>query len=679
MSNLLIPANIFAGETVPAHCCILSACSPFFTERLEREMPLKGHKVMLELRGLKIGTLRKLVDFLYTSEMEVSREEAQEVLAAARQLQVSELESLQLEGGKLVKKTLGRRLNRDCLQLSSPISIPDASLIQTPSICSVRSPASWLVSSKQDIAVKLPCTKGMNNDSNPAQKETKKSKPGVVSLGGDKQVSKGPAATPEPFKAKTKRRPVSTIKNIPGTDERGSLCTQQSKTGNKQTANIQESKKIKLSRPQLSSTPLPIPSGTKACTPVAPNKSSKSIRRLWRHKSSPGKDVAKGLKDSGDLHGFWSPPNLPKATKGRKRNFSEPVPSSNIPQEIGHIGRVKLRKVINGSCWEVVQESSTAHVMKVETAEHVLPEESTLLQDRYFDQRGAQPAEQAASPARFLPVKLETESPSEKMLVGQASSNLSFEEVVSGVVDPSEINMFMVDQLGEVEQYKKLASAGELEHMLDLLLADDDAATEEVENIPTSCPAPEINHTPLRSADDKEKDYSVEVIKSPQSELKATVSESSKETSGTENGIPLLDTVCGYLTLESSQTSRDCTALCKPSSPQLDGWADQHQPPALEKGTARIAGPLPVSLAGDDDQGLLSCKRIETSTAETTFHTQVWRKSPLQHRLDCSLPPLLTSLEDEIDVGGAEELFVSIECVRPDPSPVSEYEVDVLN
>ncbi|KAI2560017.1 BTBD18 isoform 3, partial [Pan troglodytes] len=48
------------GEAVPAHCCILSACSPFFTERLERERPAQGGKVVLELGGLKISTLRKL-------------------------------------------------------------------------------------------------------------------------------------------------------------------------------------------------------------------------------------------------------------------------------------------------------------------------------------------------------------------------------------------------------------------------------------------------------------------------------------------------------------------------------------------------------------------------------------------------------------------------------------------
>ncbi|XP_066476217.1 BTB/POZ domain-containing protein 18 [Tiliqua scincoides] len=672
------------GETVPAHCCILSACSPFFTERLEREMPPKGHKVMLELRGLKIGTLRKLVDFLYTSEMEVSREEAQEVLAAARQLQVSELESLQLEGGKLVKKTLGRRLNRDCLQLSSPLSIPEASLIQSPPLCSARSPASRLVSGKQNIAVKLPCTKGMSNDSNTDQKETKKSKPAAALLGGDKQVPKDPTTTPEPLKAKTKRRPVGAVKNIMGMNERGSLHAQQSRTGDMETtANLQESKKIKLSRPTLPLSPLPIPRATKDCSAVAPNKSSKSIRRLWRQKSPPDKDVAKGSKDSGQLHGFWSPPILPKATKSRKRSSSEPAPSSDIPQETGQIGRVKLRKVINGSCWEVVQESS-AHVIKVETSEHALPEEGTLLQDRHLDQKGAD-----LQPARLLPVKLETAFPSEKTLVGQSRSKLALDEGVSGDVNPCELNVLMVEQLGEVEQYNKLASAGELEHMLDLLLADDDTATEELEDMPASCPAPEASHTALSCAGEKEKECSVEVAacpqriktenRPPQSEQGATDSDSSKETSGTAEGGPLLDTVCGYLQLVTSQSSRDCFALCRSSSPQLDGWADQLQPPALEKGTARLAGPSPVTLAGDEDQRLLSCNRIETSGAETKSHTQVWQKSPLQYSLDCELCPLLTSLEDEIDVGGVEEPFVSIECVRPDPSPVSECEVDVLN
>lgn len=676
---------LFAGETVPAHCCILSACSPFFTERLEQEMPPKGHKVMLELRGLKIGTLRKLVDFLYTSEMEVSREEAQEVLAAARQLQVSELESLQLEGGKLVKKTLGRRLNRDCLQLSSPISISEISLIQSPPICSGNSPISWLVSDKQNKAVKLPCTKGLSDGSNTDQKETKKQKPVAALLSGDKQVPKGPTATPEPLKAKTKRRPAGTVKTILGPDERGSVLTQQSRTGDQQTAaSLQASKKIKLSRPKLSSPPLPVPSDTKDCSAVAPNEGSKSAKRLWSQKSPAGKDVAKGPKESVYLHGFWSPPHLPKATK-RKRSSSESAPSLNVPQEMGQIGRVKLRKVINGSCWEVVQESSATHLMKVETAEHPLPEEGSLLQARRLDQKGAD-LEQPASPAKLLPEKMETAISSEKTLLEQAKSKMALDEGVSDGVDPCELNVFMLEQLGEMEQYNNLASAGELEHMLDLLLADDDAATEEPEGMPTSCPAPGASNTPLGSID-KEKVGSVEVAvcpqwikpenSPPQSEQGVTDSESSKGTSDPANGGPSLDTVCGSLQLVISQSSKDCTDVCRASSPQLDGWVDQHQPPSLEKGTAR---PLPVALAGDEDNGLLFRNRIEASGADTKSYTRVWRKSPLQHSVDYKLPPLLTSLEEEeVDVGGVEELFVSIECVRPDPSPMSEYEVDVLN
>lgn len=99
-----------------AHCCVLSVCSPFFMERLGQELPPRGHRVVLELTGLKIGALRKLVRFLYTAELEATREEVQEVLAAARCLRVTELESLQLQGGRLVRPGPQRQLNRSCLR-----------------------------------------------------------------------------------------------------------------------------------------------------------------------------------------------------------------------------------------------------------------------------------------------------------------------------------------------------------------------------------------------------------------------------------------------------------------------------------------------------------------------------------------------------------------------------------
>lgn len=119
----------FAGEAVVAHCSVLSVCSPFFMEQLGRELPPQGCRVVLELAGLKIGVLRKLVRFFYTAELEVTQEEVHEVLAAARRLRITELESLQLWGGRLVRLGPQRQLDRSCLhstQEASTVVAPDA-------------------------------------------------------------------------------------------------------------------------------------------------------------------------------------------------------------------------------------------------------------------------------------------------------------------------------------------------------------------------------------------------------------------------------------------------------------------------------------------------------------------------------------------------------------------------
>ncbi|XP_023801479.1 BTB/POZ domain-containing protein 18 isoform X1 [Cyanistes caeruleus] len=110
------------GEAVVAHCSVLSVCSPFFMEQLGRELPPQGCRVVLELAGLKIGVLRKLVRFFYTAELEVTQEEVHEVLAAARRLRVTELESLQLWGGRLVRLGPQRQLDRSCLHSSQEAS-----------------------------------------------------------------------------------------------------------------------------------------------------------------------------------------------------------------------------------------------------------------------------------------------------------------------------------------------------------------------------------------------------------------------------------------------------------------------------------------------------------------------------------------------------------------------------
>ncbi|XP_078530182.1 BTB/POZ domain-containing protein 18 [Lissotriton helveticus] len=117
------------GEVISAHACVLSACSPFFTERLNGTRSM-GQPRHLNLPGIKPITLQKLVHYLYTSELEVTREELDGVLAAARQLHIPELEVLQLQGVKLVRTDSWPRLNRKCFKACDQPSLQGAAQIK---------------------------------------------------------------------------------------------------------------------------------------------------------------------------------------------------------------------------------------------------------------------------------------------------------------------------------------------------------------------------------------------------------------------------------------------------------------------------------------------------------------------------------------------------------------------
>ncbi|XP_022447640.1 BTB/POZ domain-containing protein 18 [Delphinapterus leucas] len=332
------------GEAVPAHCCILSACSPFFTERLERERPAQGRKVVLELGGLKIRTLRKLVDFLYTSEMEVSREEAQDVLSAARQLRVSELESLHLEGGKLVKAPQGRRLNRECLQ---PPSAAPISARVVASICRPRTPLPVTQTPCPLGAVRL---KSSGKEEGPQEnnRQNTENRSGTLLLkrkaracptpqekgSSPSSHSQGPKENKSyPALGPTALSPPSLY---PSVDKR--LLP----------------RKIRLSRSKLSldvctSKPASLLSGPSS-VPPAPG------RRLWRQKSIK-KEAPEDKQKTGRTSPLQSTPSqsgLGKSGGNRKQSPEVRAPNSD-PAE-GQVGRVKLRKIVNGTCWEVVQE-----------------------------------------------------------------------------------------------------------------------------------------------------------------------------------------------------------------------------------------------------------------------------------------------------------------------------------
>ncbi|KAI5761263.1 BTBD18 [Gulo gulo luscus] len=332
------------GEAVPAHCCILSACSPFFTERLERERPAQGRKVVLELGGLKIRTLRKLVDFLYTSEMEVSQEEAQDVLSAARQLRVSELESLQLEGGKLVKAPQGRRLNRECLQP------PAAAPISARVVASSRRPRTPLPVTQSPCPLGPVRLKSSGKEEGPLEKSNRQT---AENLSGN-LLKKKARACPTP---QEKSSSPSSHSQGPRENKSDPALVPTALSPPSMYPSVDERllpRKIRLSR----SKPSPATWTSKPSSMVSRPTSVPTApgRRLWRQKSI--NKVPENKEKPGrasPLQSIPSPSGLGK-TGGSKKRSPEVRALNSDSAEDGQVGRVKLRKIVNGTCWEVVQE-----------------------------------------------------------------------------------------------------------------------------------------------------------------------------------------------------------------------------------------------------------------------------------------------------------------------------------
>ncbi|XP_008053678.1 BTB/POZ domain-containing protein 18 [Carlito syrichta] len=332
------------GEEVPAHCCILSACSPFFTERLERERPAQGQKVVLQLGGLKIRTLRKLVEFLYTSEIEVSREEAQEVLSAARQLRVSELESLQLEGGKLVKALQGRRLNRECLQPPSATSI--SARVVAPS-CSPQSPPPATHTPCPPRAVRW---ESSGKEEGPHEKSNQQN---AENLSGTLQLKRKARACATP---QEKSPSPSSHGQGPKENENDPALGLTALSPPSFFPPVDEQllpRKIRLSRARPSSDictskPSSILS-ISSSVPVGPG------RRLWRQRSINKAPEDKKPGRAIPLQRTPSPSGLGKTGGSRKQSYKVRASNSDSAEE-GQVGRVKLRKIVNGTCWEVVQD-----------------------------------------------------------------------------------------------------------------------------------------------------------------------------------------------------------------------------------------------------------------------------------------------------------------------------------
>ncbi|XP_059731162.1 BTB/POZ domain-containing protein 18 [Bos taurus] len=465
------------GEAVPAHCCILSACSPFFTERLEREKPAQGRKVVLELGGLKIRTLRKLVDFLYTSEMELSGEEVQDVLSAARQLQVSELESLQLEGGKLVKVPQGRRLNRECLQPPSPAPI------SARVVASSRRPRAPLPVTQAPCPLRAARLKSLGKEEGPPEKnhqENPENSSGALLLKRKARACPAPqepSASPSSHSQGPKENrsdpalgPISLSPPslYPCVDER--LLP----------------RKIKLSRSKPSpdvctSKPASLLSGASS-VPTAPG------RRLWRQKST-NKEAPEDKQKTGRASPLRSSPSasgLGKTAGNKKWSPEARTPHPDSAEE-GQVGRVKLRKIVNGTCWEVVQEPP----LRISQDSPQIPE----LKDS-GEPLGTQPSsgkEQDLSSARtnlcedspvcsrlqdvLLSAGSSPEHPVEKSEFGSSPELVGKEPRLDmGCRESYTFNPALLGQPCEAEEYRitSAAATSELEEILDFMLCGSD-------------------------------------------------------------------------------------------------------------------------------------------------------------------------------------------------------------
>ncbi|XP_003797557.1 BTB/POZ domain-containing protein 18-like [Otolemur garnettii] len=334
------------GEAVPAHCCILSACSPFFTERLERERSAQGQKVVLELGGLKIRTLRKLVDFLYTSELEVSQEEAQDVLSAARQLRVSQLESLQLEGGKLVKASQGGRLNRECLQL--PAAAPVSARMVVPNLRpQTPLPTTW-----------TPCPLGAGRLNSLGKEEGSQGKTNqgkAENLSGTLLLKRKARACPTP---QEKSSLPSSHSQGPEKNKNDPAVGPTALSRPSLYPSVHERlspRKFRLNRSMVSPDIYTLNPysmlGRPSSVPVALG------RRLWRQKSI-NKEAPEDKQKLGRVSPVQSTPSpcgLGKTSGSKKRIPEDRAPNSSSAEE-GQVGRVKLRKIVKETSWEMVQE-----------------------------------------------------------------------------------------------------------------------------------------------------------------------------------------------------------------------------------------------------------------------------------------------------------------------------------
>uniref|UniRef100_A0A8C3W306 BTB/POZ domain-containing protein 18 n=1 Tax=Catagonus wagneri TaxID=51154 RepID=A0A8C3W306_9CETA len=668
------------GEAVPAHCCILSACSPFFTERLERERPAQGRKVVLELGGLKIRTLRKLVDFLYTSEMEVSREEAQDVLSAARQLRVSELEALQLEGGKLVKVPQGRRLNRECLQP------PSAAPISARVVASSRRPRTPLPVTQMPCPLGAVRLKSSGKEEGPQEKSNRQN---TENLSGTVLIKRKARACPT---LQEKSSSPSSHSQGPQENKTDPALGPTALSPHSLYPSMDERllpRKIRLSRSKPSpdictSKPASLLSGSSS-VPTAPG------RRLWRQKSV-NKEAPEDKQKTGRASPLQStphPPGLGKTCGSKKRSPEVRAPNSDFAEE-GQVGRVKLRKLVNGTCWEVVQEpplrnsQDRPQIPEPEDLEEP-PETQPSSGNEEVSSARTDPCEDSPVRSRLRDILLSAscspDHPAVKSEFG-SSPELGGKEPGSDTDcrEPYTFDTALLGQPCEAEEYRitSAAATSELEEILDFMLCGSDV---EPPTASLESPRAEGYRTPSYHLTETGKNWTEgEEWCLPDTEFwPRELTGLEKEPVGENKGpvepfspivMPSEVSEGEVLSVEGSWTPDLVITGSQPSDGQRDKLlhTDSLDPPPQ-----RSCGHLSPPCSNWAETGLQVSLTVD----------EVLHPAPEAGREACELlgPLPASPEEEEIDVvGWTSEGTVptSIPSVWPDPSSESETEVDIL-
>ncbi|XP_011764442.2 BTB/POZ domain-containing protein 18 [Macaca nemestrina] len=671
------------GEAVPAHCCILSAYSPFFTERLERERPAQGRKVVLELGGLKISTLRKLVDFLYTSEMEVSQEEAQDVLSAARQLRVSELESLQLEGGKLVKAPQGRRLNRECLQPTS--AAPISARVVTPS----HHPHTPLPATRTPCPLGAIRLKSLGKEEGPQENNRQN----ADNLSGTLLLKRKARACPTP---QEKSSSPSSHSQGPRENKNDTALDPTVLSPPSLYPSVDKHllpRKIRLSRSKPSpdictSKPSSILSGPSS-VPATPG------RRLWRqrsvNKAAPEDKLKPGR--ASPLQTTPSPSGLGKTGGSKKRSPEVRAPNSESAEE-GQVGRVKLRKIVNGTCWEVVQEPPLKN-----------SQDSPKIPDPGGDFRepsGTQPFssnEQEMSSTRIelcqdSPVctRLQdilvsaSHSPDHPVVKSEFGSSPELVEkepmLAIDCREPYAFDTALLEQPCEAEEYRitSAAATSELEEILDFMLCGSDI---EPPIGSLESPGAEGCRTPTYHLTETGKNWmegeewclpDMELWPRELTELEKEPAGENKEPAELLSPLVMPSEVSGEVLSVGGPWTPDLEIT---SSQPLDGQEDKLLHVSSLDIPQRSYGDLSPPCSNWVETGL----EVSLTTDELLYPSPKAGKEVSGHsELLGSLPA--SSEEEEIDVVDwtAEGRLVptSVPSVWPDPSSESETEVDIL-